>query len=111
MTRRSSRAHKLKEENMGEESSPVLRKQLEFSHRAEPVIKTLTKNAFVQPPTFGDTKETTGLKIILPQWGDLFNRLNLECCPELVPHNDRDVRALDNHVFPNIRQLCMHLVP
>jgi hypothetical protein len=66
MTRRSSRAPKLKEANMGEGSSCVLMKQLEFSHRAEPVIKTSTKNAFIQPLAFGDIEETTGSKIILP---------------------------------------------
>jgi hypothetical protein len=67
MTRCSLREVKLKEENMGEGSSPSMTRQLEFSHKAEPVIKTSTKKAFIQPPTFGDMEATNGSKIMLPQ--------------------------------------------
>jgi hypothetical protein len=49
-TRRSLRASKLKEPEVGEGSSPVAAKQLEFSPRPEPVIRTSTKKVFTQPP-------------------------------------------------------------
>jgi hypothetical protein len=76
MTRHFPREPKLKEANIGEGSSPGAARKLEFSPKVESVIKTSTKKAFSQPPTFCDTKETTGLNMILPQWGDLFNRIN-----------------------------------
>jgi hypothetical protein len=109
-TRRSPRAPKLKEAEVGEGSSPDTARQLEFSPRVEPVIKTSTKKEFSQPPAFGDTEETTGSKIMLPQWGDLFNRINREDYPEFIPHNDPDVRVLDDQVFPNIWWSCLHMV-
>jgi hypothetical protein len=110
MTRRSPRAPKLKEAEIGEGSSPGTVRQLEFSPRVEPVIKTSTKKAFSQPPAFGDTEATTGSKIMLPQWGDLFNRINQEDYPEFIPHNDPDVRVLDDQVFLNIWWSCLHMV-
>ena len=81
MTKRSSRAPKLKEVDIGEGSSLDTARQLEFSPRVDPIIKTSTKKAFSQPPTFGDTEASTGSKIILPQWGHLFNRINQEDYP------------------------------
>jgi hypothetical protein len=110
MTRCSPRAPKLKEAEIGEGSSLGTTRQLEYTPREEPVIKTLTKKAFIQPMAFGDTKETTGSKIMLPQWGDLFNRINREDYPEFIPHNDPYVRVLDDQVFPNIRQSCLYMV-
>jgi hypothetical protein len=103
-TRRSPRAPKLKEAETGEGSSPGTARQLEYTPRVEPVIKTSTKKSFVQPLVFGDTEASTGSKVMLPQWGDLFNRINWEEYPEYIPHNDPDVRALDDQVFPNIRR-------
>jgi hypothetical protein len=85
-------------------------RQLEYTPRVEPVIKTSTKKYFVQPPVFGDTEASTGSKVMLPQWGDLFNRINQEEYPEYIPHNDPDVRALDDQVFPNIRRSYLHMV-
>jgi hypothetical protein len=102
MTRRSPRAPKLKEAEVGEGSSPGAVRQLEFSTKVEPVIRTSTKKEFSQPPAFGDTEVSTGSKIMLPQWGDLFNRINREDYPEFIPHNDPDVRMLDDQVFLNI---------
>jgi hypothetical protein len=55
-TRRSPRAPKLKEAETGEGSSPGTARQLEYTPRAEPVIKTSTKKYFVQPLVFGDTE-------------------------------------------------------
>jgi hypothetical protein len=51
---------------------------LDYAHRVEPVIKTSTKKYFVQPLAFGDTEASTRYKLILPQWGDLFNEISLE---------------------------------
>jgi hypothetical protein len=47
---------------------------------------------------------------MLPQWGDLFNIINWEDYPEFIPHNDPDVRVLDDQVFLNIRRSCLHMV-
>jgi hypothetical protein len=109
-TRSSPRALKLKEAEIGEGSSPSTARQLEFSPRAEPVIKTSTKKAFSQPSAFGDTEETTGSNVILQQWGDLFNKVNREDYPKFIPHIDPDVRVLDDQVFPNIWRSCLHMV-
>jgi hypothetical protein len=95
-TRCLPRAPKLKEAKVGEGYSLGVVRQLEFSTRVELIIKTSTKKAFSQPPTFGDTEESTGSKIILPQWGDLFNRINREGYLEFIPHNELDVRALND---------------
>jgi hypothetical protein len=84
-TRCSPRAPKLKEAETGEGSSPGTARQLEYAPRAEPVIKTSTKKYFVQPPVFGDTEENTGSKVMLPQWGDLFNRISLGGVPRMYP--------------------------
>jgi hypothetical protein len=83
---------------------------LECAPRAEPIVKTTTKKYFVHPPTFGDTKASTKSKVSLPQWGDLFNIINREEFPEYIPHNDPDVRALDEQVFPNIQHSYLHMV-
>jgi hypothetical protein len=109
-TRGSPRAPKLKEAEVGEGSSLDVARQLEFAPKVELVIKTSTKKAFSQPPAFGNTEETTGSKIMLPQCGDLFNKINQEDYQEFIPHSDPDVRALDDQVFLNIRQSCLHMV-
>jgi hypothetical protein len=109
-TRHSLRAPKLKEAEIGEGSSPDTARQLEFYPRAEPIIKTSTKKAFSQPRTFGDTKATTWSNMMLSQWGDLLKRINQEDYLEFIPHNDPDVRALDDQVFPNIRRSCLHMI-
>jgi hypothetical protein len=110
MTRRSPRALKLKEVETDGGYSPGMERKLEFSHRAESVIKTLTNKKFIQPPIFSDTEATTGSKLIIPKWGDLFNRINQEYYSEFIPHEDSDVRVLDDQVFPNIWWSCLHLV-
>jgi hypothetical protein len=69
----------------------------------EPVIKTSTKKDFVQPSAFGDIEASTRSKLMLSQWGDLFNRISREEYPEYIPHNDLDVKVLNDQVFPNIR--------
>jgi hypothetical protein len=81
MTRRSPRAPKLKEAEAGEGYSPDIVRQLEFATKVESVIRTSTKKEFTQPPAFGDTEASTGPNIMLPQWGDLFNKINREYYP------------------------------
>jgi hypothetical protein len=46
----------------------------------------------------------------LPQWGELFNKINCEEYLEYIPHSDPYVRVLDNEVFPNIRRSYLHMV-
>jgi hypothetical protein len=55
-TRRSLRAPKLKEEKIGEGSSPSTVRQLEYTPRVDPVIKTSTKKYFIQPPAFDNMR-------------------------------------------------------
>jgi hypothetical protein len=95
---------------VGEGCSPGTAKQLEYTPRSEPVIKTTMKKFFIQPLTFGDTKVRTGSKMALPHWGELFNKIRWEECPEYIPHNDLDVRALDDEVFLNIQWSYLHMV-
>jgi hypothetical protein len=101
-TRRSSRAPKMKESEVGEGSSQGIAKQLEYALRLEHVIKTKTRKVFIDPPAFGYTKERIRSKIVLPHWGDLFNKIIQEEYPEYVPHDDPRVRDLDDLVFSNI---------
>jgi hypothetical protein len=68
-TRQSSRVPKMKEPDLGEGSSPGVANQLENTPRLEPVIKTMMKKIFTQPPAFGDTEASTGSKETLPHWG------------------------------------------
>jgi hypothetical protein len=68
MTRRSPRASKLKEAYIGEGSFLDTTRKLEFSPRADPIIKTLTKKEFYEPHDFSDTKATIGSNMMLPQW-------------------------------------------
>jgi hypothetical protein len=109
-TRCSPRAPKLKEAEIDEGSSPGTVRPLEYARRVELVIKTLMNKEFIQPMVFGDTKMTTGSKVMLTQWGDIFNRINQEEYPECIPHNNLDVKVLDNQVFPNIRRSYLHMV-
>jgi hypothetical protein len=109
-TRRSPRIPKRKDAEVGEGSTPGAARDLDFSSKAEPIIFTSTKKEFSQPPTFGDTKESTGSKVVLPHWGDLFNRINQEDYPYFIPQRNPDVNMLDDQVFPNIRRSCLHMV-
>jgi hypothetical protein len=64
-TRQLPREPKQKEPEMGEGSSPMVVKQLEFSPRPKPVIRTSTKKIFTQPSAFGDIDASIGTKAIL----------------------------------------------
>jgi hypothetical protein len=63
----------MKEAETGEGSSLGTARQLEYAPMAKPAIKTSTNKYFFQPLTFNDTESSTGSKVILPQWEDLFN--------------------------------------
>jgi hypothetical protein len=69
---------------------------LEYVPGSKPVVETTKKKVFIQPPAFGDTEANIRSKMALPQWGDIFNKIIREEYPECVPHNDLDVRALDD---------------
>jgi hypothetical protein len=66
----------MKELEMGECSSPGTVRQLEYAPRVDPVIETPKKKVFIQPPAFGDIEASIRSKIVLPQWGDLFNSIS-----------------------------------
>jgi hypothetical protein len=91
-------------------SSPGVARQLEYTPREEPVIRTSRKKAFVQPPVFNDTEGSTRSKVMLPHWGDLFNKNIQEEYLEYIPHSDPYGGSLDDHFFPNIRRYYLHLV-
>jgi hypothetical protein len=46
----------------------------------------------------------------LPHWGELFKKISWEEYPKYIPHNDPNVKAHDNEVFPNIWWSYLHMV-
>jgi hypothetical protein len=110
MTRRSPRMPKMKEPEVGEGSTPGAARELDFVSKMESIIHTSTKKEFTQPLTFGDTEASTGSKVVLPHWGDLYRKISQEDYLEFTPHNNLDVRILDDQVFPNIRRSYLHRV-
>jgi hypothetical protein len=109
-TRKSPRAPKLQEPEAGEGSSPAVVRQLEFSPKPVPIIKTSTKKAFIQPLAFGDTEANIGAKTTFPRWEELFKKIKKEEPLEYTPHNDPDTRKLDDDVLPNICRDYLHMV-
>jgi len=101
-TRKSPRALKLKEPDVGEGSSLVAEKQLEFDPKPVPIIKTSTKEVFIHPLTFGDIEASIGTKLVLPHWEERFQNIKQEEFPECTPHSYLDMRKLDDEVFLNI---------
>jgi hypothetical protein len=101
-TRHLPIAPKLKEIKIGEVSSREIVRQLVYIPMQDPVIKKIMKRVFNHPLAFGDIEERIGSKIVLPQWGDIFNRISREEYLEYVPHSDPNVRALNEWVFPNL---------
>jgi hypothetical protein len=75
-----------------------------------PVIKTITKEAFIQPPAFGDTEASIGAKTTFPHWEEVFKKIKKEEPLEYTPHNDPDTRRLDDEVLPNIHKAYLHMV-
>jgi hypothetical protein len=106
----SPRIPKRKEAEVSEGSTRGATRELDIYSKEEPIFCTSTKNEFSQPPKFSDTEESTGSKVVLLHWGDLFNRINQEDYPNFIPHSDPDVKRLDDKVFPNIQRSCLHMV-
>jgi hypothetical protein len=77
-TKRSPRAPKLKEDDIGEGSSLGTTRQMEYAPRVDPIIKTTTKKYCFHPPNFGDIEESIGSKVALSEWEYLFNRVSQE---------------------------------
>jgi hypothetical protein len=69
---------------------------LEYVLRLELVVNIAMKKVFIHPLAFGDTESSTGSKMAVPQWGDIFNRISREEYLEYVPHSDLDVRELSD---------------
>jgi hypothetical protein len=109
-TRKSPRAPKIQEPEAGEGSSPAVARQLEFVAKPVPVIKTVTKKAFFQPPAFGDTEANIGAKTTFPRWEEVFEKIKKEEPLNYTPHNDPDTRKLDDEVLPNICRAYLHMV-
>jgi hypothetical protein len=80
-TRCSPRAPKLIEPEADEGSSPGIVRQLDYVPRPKLIAKTTKKKIFIQPSAFADTEASIGSKVVLPQWGDIFNRINREEYP------------------------------
>jgi hypothetical protein len=109
-TRKSPRAPKLQESEVGEGSSPAVARQLEFTPKPVSIIKTITKDPFVQPPAFRDMEASIGAKMAFPRWEEVFKKIKKEEPLEYTPHSDPDTRKLDDEVLPNIRKAYLHMV-
>jgi hypothetical protein len=66
-TRKNLRALKLQEPEMGEGSSPMVARQLEFAPKLVPFINMATKKVFIHPLAFGDTEGNIQTKIAYPR--------------------------------------------
>jgi hypothetical protein len=109
-TKKSPRASKLKEPEVGEVSSPMVMKQLEFSPKPVPIIKTSTKKVFIPPSAFEDMEARIETKTILSHWRELFQKIKQEEFSEYTLHSNPDIRKLDNEVLPNVRKVYLHMV-
>jgi hypothetical protein len=109
-TKKYLRAPKLQESDVGEGSSPSVARQLEFAPKQVPIIKTITKEPFVQPPDSGDTEASIGAKIAFPSSEEIFKKILKEEPLEYTQHSDPNTRKLDNEVLPNICKSYLHMV-
>jgi hypothetical protein len=98
------RTPKMKEEKVGKGSTPSAARELDFVSKTKLVICTSTKKDLTQPSTFDNTKASTGSKVVIPHWGDLYRKINQEDYPGFTPHSNPDIRILDDQVFPNINR-------
>jgi hypothetical protein len=57
---------------------------------------------FVQPPSFGDIEANIGTKTTFPRWEEIFKKIKWEELPEYTPHNDPDMRRLNDEVLLNV---------
>jgi hypothetical protein len=99
-TRRSPRAPKLKEPEVGEGSSPGAAKQLEFSPRPwNQSLKHPQRRFSLNLQPLETQRQAPGPKQYSHIGGNSSRRSTEEEFPEYVPHSDPDVRALDDEVF------------
>jgi hypothetical protein len=65
-TRKYPRVPKIQKSEAGEGFSTALERKLEFTSKTTPIIKTITKETFSQPPASGDTEAYIGTKETFP---------------------------------------------
>jgi hypothetical protein len=109
-TKCSPRMPKMKEAKVDEGSTPGTARDLDFVSNTESVICTFTQKEFSQPLMFDDTEASTGSKMVLPHWRDLYIKISQEDYPKFTPQNNLDVIILDDQVFPNIKRSYLHRV-
>jgi hypothetical protein len=109
-TRKSPRATKLQESEVGEDFSPSVEIQLEFSPKTISIIKRITKDPFVHPPTFKDTEASIGAKMEFPHWEEVYKKIKKVEPLEYTPHSDLEMRKIDDEVLPNICRDYLHMV-
>jgi hypothetical protein len=109
-TRHSPRMKKMKEEEVVKGSTQRVPREPDFVSRTKSVICTATKKQFSQPLAFDYTKERIGSKVVLPHWGDLYRKISQEDYLEFTPHNNPNVRILDDQVLLNIKRSYLHKV-
>jgi hypothetical protein len=109
-TRKYPRVPKMQASKAGEGSSPAIARKLEFTSKLAPIIKTITKESFAQPLSFGDTEVNIGTKTTFPQWEDLFKEIRHEEFPKYAPHSNPDTRKMDDEVLVNIHKAYLHMV-
>jgi hypothetical protein len=101
---------KLKEPEVREGSMSSAARELDFASKTESVIHTSTKKQFIQASAFSDTEATTGSKVVLLHWVDLYDKISQEDYPEFTRHSNPEVRILDDELFPNIQRSNLHSV-
>jgi hypothetical protein len=109
-TRKSPRPLKLQKLETGEGSSPMVARQLDFTPKMVSIIKAITKDPFVQPPSFGDAEASIGGKMTFPRWEEVFKKIKKEDQLKYTLHSDPDTRNLDDEIHPNIHRAYLHMV-
>jgi hypothetical protein len=109
-TRKSPRVPKMQELEEGQGSSLAVARQLEFTPKPVPVIKTTSKEDFIQPLAFEDIEPNIGAKTTFPRCEELFKKIKKEEPLEYTLHNDPDTRRLDDDVLSNICRAYLHMV-
>jgi hypothetical protein len=74
------------------------------------VICTSTKKELTQPSTFGNTEASTGSKVVILHWGDLYRKISQKDYPGFTSHSNPDIIILDDQVFLNIKTSYLHRV-
>jgi hypothetical protein len=72
VTQESLKIPKGKGAQLGEASNPAPTKGVEQMPKIEPVIRVPLKKVFNQLPLYKDKEPSTGNKVLLPSWNELF---------------------------------------